>query len=273
MSTVADNDLRREIENMLQQLPPADWVTKMIDHYNRTGTYRARICAPLGRPHRAVEVGPDISLTQRARTQGQVLSGSLACGSLTVVSAACRPAGRSRGAWRWALARGGGGVSLRRAARARSCLSRLPTHQPEIQLAPLQVHPGDGHAHHVAQPELVARAVAGQPVGRAVVAVVVVGQGVDVDQPSAGSRMPWANSPKVSTPGNHGVHLLADPGAQVAQSLSFVSSRSAASARCSLASSARPDDQLAHRRQRSPALCLLLPASTASMSRWMVRSG
>jgi hypothetical protein len=63
MSTVADDDLQREIQARLRQIPTADWVRDMIDHYRRTGSYRPRdLRRLLGDPSRAVEVGPKASL-------------------------------------------------------------------------------------------------------------------------------------------------------------------------------------------------------------------
>lgn len=64
MSTVAKDDLQREIQAKLREMPPADWVLQMIDHYRRTGTYRAKdLRRLLGDPNRSVEVGPNISLS------------------------------------------------------------------------------------------------------------------------------------------------------------------------------------------------------------------
>ena len=63
MSTVIDDDRRREIQAQLRQLPPADWVTAMIDHFQRTGSYRPEdLRRLLGDPNRPVKVGPNASL-------------------------------------------------------------------------------------------------------------------------------------------------------------------------------------------------------------------
>jgi len=63
MSTVTDDDLQREIQAKLRQLPPADWVRAMIEHYQRTGSYRTEdLRRLLGDPNRPVEVGPNASL-------------------------------------------------------------------------------------------------------------------------------------------------------------------------------------------------------------------
>ena len=51
------------------------------------------------------------------------------------------------------------------------------------ELAAVDVNPGHGHLEHVSQSKAVAGAKSGQRVGRAVVAVVVVLQRADVDQP------------------------------------------------------------------------------------------
>ncbi len=48
----------------LQNLPTADWVRQMIDHYHRTGAYRSKdLHRLLGDPAKGVEVGPNASLT------------------------------------------------------------------------------------------------------------------------------------------------------------------------------------------------------------------
>ena len=63
MSTVTQDDLQREIQAKLRELPPADWVRAMIDHFQRTGSYRPKdLRRLLGDPNRAVEVGPNTSL-------------------------------------------------------------------------------------------------------------------------------------------------------------------------------------------------------------------
>jgi hypothetical protein len=63
MSTVSRNDLERQVQEKLEQIPPADWVRDMIAYYHRTGTYHVRdLRRLLGDPNRAVEVGPNTSL-------------------------------------------------------------------------------------------------------------------------------------------------------------------------------------------------------------------
>lgn len=64
MSNVTHDDLQREVQDKLRQLPAAPWVREMVDHFRRTGTYRARdLRRLLGDPNRAVEVGPNSSLS------------------------------------------------------------------------------------------------------------------------------------------------------------------------------------------------------------------
>ncbi len=53
----------RALQEQLQSLPLAEWVRKMLEHYQKTGTYRAEdLRRLLGDPTQGVEVGPDISL-------------------------------------------------------------------------------------------------------------------------------------------------------------------------------------------------------------------
>jgi hypothetical protein len=53
----------RRIQIQRQEIPPADWVRAMIEHYRLTGTYRPEdLRRLLGDPNRAVEVGPNASL-------------------------------------------------------------------------------------------------------------------------------------------------------------------------------------------------------------------
>lgn len=63
MDKVSKIDLERTMQERLQQLPPPEWVRQMIDHYRRTGGYRAKdLQRLLGDPTKGVEVGPDASL-------------------------------------------------------------------------------------------------------------------------------------------------------------------------------------------------------------------
>jgi hypothetical protein len=66
MSTATYTDLRRQIQDSLQQVPRADWVGAMIDHFERTGVYRPEdLRRLLGDPNRAVVVGPNPSLSSQ----------------------------------------------------------------------------------------------------------------------------------------------------------------------------------------------------------------
>jgi hypothetical protein len=63
MSPVTTDNLQREFQEKAQQVPQAEWVRDMIDHYRRTGAYRAEdLLRLLGDPNQAVEVGPKASL-------------------------------------------------------------------------------------------------------------------------------------------------------------------------------------------------------------------
>ena len=64
MSTTTQDDLQREIQEKLRQIPTAPWVRQMLDHYRRTGAFRPQdLRRLLGDPNRAVEVGPNASLS------------------------------------------------------------------------------------------------------------------------------------------------------------------------------------------------------------------
>lgn len=76
MSNLPDDQLEREIQARFRQIPPAEWVRGMIDHYRRTGSYRAEdLRRLLGDPNKAVEVGPNTSISSHflsaAGDQGQ----------------------------------------------------------------------------------------------------------------------------------------------------------------------------------------------------------
>ena len=43
MPSLTQDELRRDIESKLRELPPADWVREMLDYYRKTGTYRSPI--------------------------------------------------------------------------------------------------------------------------------------------------------------------------------------------------------------------------------------
>ena len=64
MSNMPNYELERDIQAKFQQIPPADWVLDMIDHYHRTGSYRPEdLRRLLGDPNKAVEVGPNTSIS------------------------------------------------------------------------------------------------------------------------------------------------------------------------------------------------------------------
>lgn len=64
MCTATYTDLQRPIQDSLRQVPRADWVRSMIDHFERTGAYRPEdLRRLLGDPNRAVEVGPKSCLS------------------------------------------------------------------------------------------------------------------------------------------------------------------------------------------------------------------
>jgi len=57
MNNNGRDDLRREIEERMRDIPPAPWVVDMIDHYQRTGWYRpSDLRRLLGDPTKGVEV-------------------------------------------------------------------------------------------------------------------------------------------------------------------------------------------------------------------------
>ncbi|MBU0719550.1 MAG: hypothetical protein KJ749_15005 [Planctomycetes bacterium] len=64
MSSITGDELQRGIEKKFRELPPAPWVREMMDHYHRTGAFRPEdLRRLLGDPNRAVEVGPNVSLS------------------------------------------------------------------------------------------------------------------------------------------------------------------------------------------------------------------
>jgi hypothetical protein len=63
MATKAKTDLEQALQERLESLPAAAWVREMIEHYQRTGTYRAKdLHRLLGDPTKGVEVGPNANL-------------------------------------------------------------------------------------------------------------------------------------------------------------------------------------------------------------------
>lgn len=66
-------ELRQQIQDLLHQLPPADWVQEMIAHYWRTGTVRPEdVRRLLGDPTRGVEVRPDADLASLFKSRKDV---------------------------------------------------------------------------------------------------------------------------------------------------------------------------------------------------------
>jgi hypothetical protein len=63
MSSVTQDDLERAIQARLREMPAAEWVREMIDHYRRTGSYRPKdLRRLLGDPNRGVDVGSNSSI-------------------------------------------------------------------------------------------------------------------------------------------------------------------------------------------------------------------
>jgi hypothetical protein len=63
MSTVTPDELQREIQERLRQLPAAKWVQDMVEHYRRTGSFKPQdLRRLLGDPNQAVEVGSNAGL-------------------------------------------------------------------------------------------------------------------------------------------------------------------------------------------------------------------
>lgn len=57
MSSHDEEIVQREMQEKLRDLPPADWVSRMIRDYRRDGRYRpADLRRLLGDPNRAVEI-------------------------------------------------------------------------------------------------------------------------------------------------------------------------------------------------------------------------
>ena len=64
MCDIQNHDLLRDFQEKAHQIPPADWVLDMIDHYRRRGSYRPEdLRRLLGDPNKAVEVGPNASIS------------------------------------------------------------------------------------------------------------------------------------------------------------------------------------------------------------------
>lgn len=64
MTSSTLDELERDIQAKLAELPAADWVRAMRDSYNRTGTFRPEdLRRLLGHPNKSVEVGPEPCLS------------------------------------------------------------------------------------------------------------------------------------------------------------------------------------------------------------------
>lgn len=56
-------DLQRDIQDLLHETPPPEWVREMVAHYQKTGAFRAEdLRRLLGDPLKGVEVGNHSSL-------------------------------------------------------------------------------------------------------------------------------------------------------------------------------------------------------------------
>jgi hypothetical protein len=68
----------REIEQLLLRNGPAKWVLEMIDHYQRTGSYRPEdLRRLLGDPIEGVQFGPNTSLLEAvAREEAKRAAGA-----------------------------------------------------------------------------------------------------------------------------------------------------------------------------------------------------
>jgi hypothetical protein len=63
MPDILQDDLQRELRTALEQMPPPEWLVKMIEHHRRTGTYRPEdLRRLLGDPSKGVALGSDSSL-------------------------------------------------------------------------------------------------------------------------------------------------------------------------------------------------------------------
>lgn len=59
-------ELGRDLQEKLGNLPPADWVLEMREHYHRTGSYpREHLRRLLGDPVKGVEFGPNTSIADQ----------------------------------------------------------------------------------------------------------------------------------------------------------------------------------------------------------------
>jgi hypothetical protein len=88
MDKVEKSDLERALQERLQHLPPPEWVLQMIDHYRRTGSYRAKdLRRLLGDPTKGVEVGPEASLASCLESRKITLPKRPSCSGSSVLEA------------------------------------------------------------------------------------------------------------------------------------------------------------------------------------------
>jgi len=72
MLDMTNDDLRREIQARLEQMPAAPWVQEMIEHYRRTGTCRLEdLRRLLGDPSKGIEVGANCGLSSFLSAAGR----------------------------------------------------------------------------------------------------------------------------------------------------------------------------------------------------------
>src|SRR5262245_5621001 len=100
----------------------------------------------------------------------------------------------------------------------RSRVTDLP-HDPEVQFALIDIDMGHFDADYVSQPKSVAAPMAGETVRFAVVAVEIVSQRIDVNQPLGGQLDPLGEQPKLLDAGDYRIQLAADLLGQKAKQL------------------------------------------------------
>lgn len=63
MLNAPQTEIQKQLRELLERTPPPQWLSDMIDHYRRTGSYRPEdLRRLLGDPTKGVTVGPDLSL-------------------------------------------------------------------------------------------------------------------------------------------------------------------------------------------------------------------
>jgi len=63
MLNAQQTEIQKQLRELLERTPPPQWLSDMIDHYRRTGSYRPEdLRRVLGDPTKGVTVGPDLSL-------------------------------------------------------------------------------------------------------------------------------------------------------------------------------------------------------------------